>query len=107
MDDWLARIHPDGTIEKVKQLGHAGKMLSIGDDMYLYAGGRTCWGDLASLRRIRGVFQRQCPAQGKRTHLWAPRSRVGVGVLRATGRAPRRNRSLAQHTNAGRPTGCV
>jgi len=55
--DWLSRIHPDATVEKVKKLEHPGQILFIGDDMYLYAGGRTCWGELANLRRIHNVFR--------------------------------------------------
>jgi hypothetical protein len=56
IDNWLTRIHPDTTVEKILELDTPGHMVFSGNDLYLYNGGRQMWGGWASLKRIRNVL---------------------------------------------------
>ena len=53
----MTRIHPDGTVETVLRLDVPGQILFVGDDLYMYNGGRQSWGGFSSILRIRNVFE--------------------------------------------------
>ncbi len=58
VDKWLSRIHPeDGTVEKVLEMPRGARLLFLGDDLYLYGGGRQFFGGFAQVLRIRSVFE--------------------------------------------------
>ena len=56
IDNRLTRIHPDGTVEKLQELKHTGQLFFIGEDLYIYNGGRDVFGGFAGVLRIKGVF---------------------------------------------------
>jgi len=57
IDNYLSRVHPDGTVEKVLQMKHGARILFLGDDLYLYNGGRQFFGGFSQVLRIRSVFE--------------------------------------------------
>jgi len=58
IDKWLARINPqDGTVEKIMEMDKRGRMFFVGDDLYIYNGGRQYFGGFAGILRIRNVFE--------------------------------------------------
>jgi len=57
IDKTLSRVHPDGTLEKVKEMKHGARMLFLGDDLYFYNGGRQFFGGFSQVWRIRNVFE--------------------------------------------------
>ena len=58
IDKWLTRIHPDGTVEKIRELPHAARLTFHGDDLYLYSGGRQFFGRYSAVLRMRDMFEK-------------------------------------------------
>jgi len=58
IDEWLSRIHPDGTIQKIRKMEHRGRLLFDGETLYVYNGGRAFWKYFSNVLRIRDLFQR-------------------------------------------------
>jgi hypothetical protein len=57
IDKTLTRIHPeDGRVEKVLDLEHGGRLLFLGEDLYIYSGGRQFFGGFSQLLRLKDVF---------------------------------------------------
>ena len=58
IDKDLCRIHPaDGRVEKVlANCAARGRMFFVGDDLYIYNGGRQYFGGFAGIMRVAGVF---------------------------------------------------
>jgi hypothetical protein len=57
IDRWLTRIRPqDGRVEKLLELKQGARLLFLGDDLYLYGGGRQFFGGFSQVLRIRKVF---------------------------------------------------
>jgi len=57
IDNDLARIHPDGTVEKVARMDLPARMLFLGDDLYMFNGGRQEFGGFSNILRVRDVFR--------------------------------------------------
>lgn len=57
VDDWLGRIHPDGTLEKVRQMDYRGNMIFQGRTLYIYNGGRVYHRLFANVVRIPNLFK--------------------------------------------------
>ena len=58
VDNWLARVNPaDGAVEKIREMDSRGRMFFVGNDLYIYNGGRQYFGGFAGILRIRGVFE--------------------------------------------------
>jgi hypothetical protein len=57
--DTLTRIHPDGAIEEVLEMEHTGQLFFVGDDLYIYNGGRDRFGGFTEVLRIRDVLEPQ------------------------------------------------
>ena len=59
IDEYLSRIVPsDGVIEKLIKMQERGRMLFVGDDLYIYNGGREYFNGFAGILRIRNVLAR-------------------------------------------------
>ena len=59
IDEWLSRIDPrDGSVEKIMQMKQRGRMFFVGDDLYIYNGGRQFFNGFAGILRIRNMFAR-------------------------------------------------
>ena len=59
IDEWLTRIVPEeGRVERILRLKERGRMFFVGDDLYIYNGGREYFRGFAGILRIRQVFQR-------------------------------------------------
>jgi len=59
VDNWLTRINPaDGAVERIREMDSRGRMFFVGDDLYIYNGGRQWFGGFAGILRIRDVFER-------------------------------------------------
>jgi len=59
IDEWLSRIEPsDGRVEKIMKMDQRGRMLFVGDDLYVYNGGREYFNGFAGIVRIRAVLAR-------------------------------------------------
>ena len=59
IDDYLSRIVPsDGRIEKILKMKDRGRMLFVGDDVYIYNGGREYFNGFAGIFRVRNVLAR-------------------------------------------------
>jgi len=57
VDEGLCRIHPDGTLEKVRdKMEHRGKMIWQGNTLYIYNGGRVYNRLFANVVRIPDLF---------------------------------------------------
>ena len=59
IDGWLTRIHPsDGRVEKIMAMKQRGRMFFVGDDLYIYNGGREYFNGFAGILRVSSVFAR-------------------------------------------------
>ena len=59
IDEYLARIVPsDGTVERIMKMKDHGRMFFVGDDLYIYNGGREYFNGFAGILRIRNVLAR-------------------------------------------------
>ena len=59
IDEYLARIVPgDGAVERVMKMKDRGRMFFVGDDLYIYNGGREYFNGFAGILRIRNVLAR-------------------------------------------------
>ena len=59
IDEYLSRIVPsDGTVEKIMKMKDRGRMFFVGDDLYIYNGGRENFNGFAGILRIRNVLAR-------------------------------------------------
>jgi len=59
IDEWLSRIVPsDGKVEKIMKMNERGRMFFVGDDLYIYNGGREYFNGFAGILRIRNVLAR-------------------------------------------------
>lgn len=58
IDNYLTRIHPDGSAEKIMEMDSAARILFLVDDLYLYGGGRQFFGGFSQILRIKNVFRR-------------------------------------------------
>jgi hypothetical protein len=57
VDEGLCRIHPDGTLETVRdQMEYRGKMIWHGKTLYIYNGGRVYNRLFANVVRIPDLF---------------------------------------------------
>jgi len=58
VDDALSRVHPDGRLEAVKTMADSrGRLLWLGEDLYIYNGGHESYGVMTHLFRLRNVFE--------------------------------------------------
>lgn len=59
VDEYLSRIVPsDGTVEKIIRMKDRGRMFFVGDDLYIYNGGREYFNGFAGILRVRHVLSR-------------------------------------------------
>jgi outer membrane protein assembly factor BamB len=58
VDKVLTRVHPaTGEVEAVMELEERGMLCWVGDDLYVYNGGRQCFRGFSGIHRVRRVFE--------------------------------------------------